>query len=136
MSPPEPLTDYVGERTIVLYEPKEMINAVLENFSHLRKTMCICCDNDGFAVTINAKPIWEGIIALKNRGAKIRWISDITEENLHYCREIMSVAEIRHLDGIKGAFGVHDEKYYYASANVIKEGRTLPGELITSTVKV
>jgi|tagenome__1003787_1003787.scaffolds.fasta_scaffold9032822_1 hypothetical protein len=48
----------------------------------------------------------------------------------------MRISEMRHLDNIKGAFGIHDGKYYLASANVTKQGRIFPGELIISNVKV
>jgi hypothetical protein len=74
--------------------------------------------------------------ALKSRGVKLRWITDITEENLDWCKEFMKIVEIRHLDKIEGAFGIHDRKYYLASANVTREGKTFPGELIVSNVGV
>jgi hypothetical protein len=122
--------------TIVMHDPKEMVNAVIENFSQLKTNMDTCVGDQGAAVTINSKPIWEGLIVLKNRGIRIRWITDITKENLVYCREIMQFAEIRHLDGIQGAFGVHDGRHYFASANVTKGDSIFPGELIVSNVNV
>jgi two-component system, OmpR family, sensor histidine kinase VicK len=63
----------------------------------------------------------------------MRWISEITKENLPFCKELMRIAELRHLDAIKGAFGIHDGIEYRASANV-KKGGQLPAELITSNV--
>lgn len=48
----------------------------------------------------------------------------------------MKIVEVRHIDGIKGAFGVHDNKYYMASANVLRGGKIFPSELIVSNVKV
>ncbi len=134
--PSKSYSDYASERTIVMYNPVEMVNAALHNFSQIRINMDTCCDDQGAAVTIDASPIWKGINDLKNKGVTIRWITDITKENINHCKELMRIAQVRHLDGIKGAFGVHDRKYYVASANVTKEGRTLPGELIISTVKV
>jgi hypothetical protein len=61
----------------------------------------------------------------------MRWISEITKENLPYCKELMRIAELRYLDAIKGAFGIHDGVEYRASANLRKGGQ-LPAELITS----
>ncbi len=128
--------DYATERTIVLYDPEEMIKASLQVYSKLKINMDACVDAQGPAVLLNATPIWEGMNTLKNRGIKLRWITDITNENINYCKELMRIAEVRHIDGIKGAFGVHDERHYLASANVTKDGRTFPGELIVSNVKV
>jgi hypothetical protein len=87
-------------------------------------------------VTINTKPIWDGMHVLKSKGVKLRWITDITEENLDWCKEFMKIVEIRHLDKIEGAFGIHDRKFYLASANVTRDGKTFPGELIVSNVRV
>jgi len=128
--------DAIAEETIVLYNPVEMVNTALQHFSQIMECMDTCCDDKGAAVTIDALPIWNGINDLIKKGVKLRWITDITKENLPYCKELMRISQVRHLDGIKGAFGIHDRKYYVASANVTKEERTLPGELIISTVKV
>lgn len=94
------------------------------------------CDDKGVEVTINATPIWNGMNILKSKGVHLRWITNITSENLTWCKEFMKIVEVRHIDGIKGAFGVHDNKYYMASANVVREGKIFPGELIVSNVKV
>jgi two-component system sensor histidine kinase VicK len=121
------------ERKEVLRNPEDMINATVENFSRLKKSIDTCCDENGVVVTIKTKPIWEGYVALKSKGIKLRWISEITKENLPYCKELMRIAELRHLDAIKGAFGIHDGIEYRASANLRKGGQ-LPAELITSNV--
>lgn len=94
------------------------------------------CDDKGVEVTINAVPIWNGMNLLKNKGVHLRWITNITSENLKWCKEFMKIVEVRHIDGIKGAFGVHDNQYYLASANVLKKGKIFPGELIVSNVRV
>jgi two-component system, OmpR family, sensor histidine kinase VicK len=124
------------ERTEVLTNPEDMIKISLRIFEQLSESMDAICDNKGVQVTINTKPIWDGMHVLKSRGVKLRWITDITEENLDWCKEFMKIVEIRHLDKIEGAFGIHDRKYYLASANVTREGKTFPGELIVSNVGV
>jgi hypothetical protein len=48
----------------------------------------------------------------------------------------MKLVEVPHIDGIKKAFGIHDDMYYMTSANVLRQGRILPSELIVSNVKV
>ncbi|MDP8907008.1 MAG: hypothetical protein M3M88_05760, partial [Thermoproteota archaeon] len=60
-------------------------------------------------------------------------ITEITKDNLHYCKEMTEIVdELRHLDGIKGNFGV-TEFSYVASA---KQNAAEPvPQLILSTVK-
>jgi hypothetical protein len=49
------------------------------------------CDDKGVQVTINTKPIWEGMHILKRRRVKLRWITDITKENLDWCKEFTKI---------------------------------------------
>ena len=124
------------ERTVVLSNPNHMVETTLRIYTQMSKYMDTVSDDKGVQVTINIKPIWEAILVLKNKGVKLRWITNITGENLDWCKKFMIIAEVRHLDRIEGAFGILDGKYYLASANVTKEGKTFPGELIVSNVKV
>jgi hypothetical protein len=124
------------ERTVVLTNPEDMIKTSLRIYSQINEYMNAISDDEGPQVAINTKPIWEGMHVLKSRGVKLRWITDITKENLDWCKEFMKIVELRHLDRIEGAFGIHDGKYYMASANVTRDGKTFPGELIVSNVKV
>ena len=64
----------------------------------------------------------------------MRWITEVTRENIHYCKELAEIAELRHLDGLKSAFGIHDGREYRASARVNSLGQ-LPRELIKTNVK-
>lgn len=45
------------------------------------------------------------------RGIKIRYISEITKHNIHYCKELMKIAELRHLDDTKGGIAVNESEY-------------------------
>ncbi len=51
-------------------------------------------------------------IDAKRRGAKIRLITNITKENVPYCKELMKIVdELRHLDEIKGGIAVSESEY-------------------------
>lgn len=54
-----------------------------------------------------------GVDAIKNerikankRGVNFRYITEVTNDNISYCKELSEFAEVRHLDGIKGNFEV------------------------------
>ena len=52
------------------------------------------------------------ILQLKNRGVKIRFITEITKDNIHYCKELINiVTEMRHLDGLIGGIAVTEMEY-------------------------
>lgn len=77
------------ERTEVLRNPQDMIETTLRIYGKMSEYMNTVCDNNGVQVTINTKPIWDGMHVLKSKGVKLRWITDITEENLDRCKEFM-----------------------------------------------
>lgn len=48
----------------------------------------------------------------RGRGVKLRVITDITSDNVEYCKANISMAdELRHLSGIKAIFGVSDFEF-------------------------
>ncbi len=72
------------------------------------------------------------IAAFKNRGVKLRYVIEVTRDNLEYCKEMLEFSEIRHLEGMKGNFEVADEKEYVAVATLHK-AKPIP-QLIFSNV--
>jgi hypothetical protein len=78
-------------------------------------------------------PITKAYRELNERGVRIRFISEITRENIEYCKELMKICELRHLDEIKGNFGIADGTYYTAGAKNIESSP--PPLLISSTLK-
>jgi two-component system sensor histidine kinase VicK len=72
------------------------------------------------------------LIVAHARGVKIRFVTEITKGNLPYCKQMMELGEMKHLDGIQGNFGV-SETEYLASATLDKE-KVVP-LLIYSNVK-
>jgi two-component system, OmpR family, sensor histidine kinase VicK len=45
------------------------------------------------------------------------FLTDITLDNIPHVKKLMKITEIRHLDNIRGNFGLVDRKWYHASAN-------------------
>jgi hypothetical protein len=70
---------------------------------------------------------------MKEKGVKIRYITEITKENVNYCKELMNFSEVRHLDEVKGNFGVLDGIYYRASAKLTASSP--PPLVISNTVR-
>src|SRR6476619_4732687 len=106
------LVDEIPEldKTEVLYENNTIIKKTLETFSWTKKSMDGSLDKDGPAIHVLYEPIWNGLVSLKKKGIKIRGITEVTLDNIHYCKKLMKVGEIRHLDGVRTNFGIADKK--------------------------
>jgi hypothetical protein len=58
---------------------------------------------------------------IKQRGAYIRAITEITQDNLNYCKILKGmVDELRHLKGIKGGIAVSEDQYMTATSSLLQ----------------
>jgi hypothetical protein len=132
--PSDPTTRDVEEKTEVIYGDENIVDSTLKLFSVARSTLNNCLDSTGPSLdVIPGHPITRAHYEMKERGVRIRYITEITTENVNYCKELMNFSEVRHLDEIKGNFGILDGTYYRASAKV--KASSPPPLLISSTVR-
>lgn len=105
------------QRTIVIYGEEATTNKILQFIGNTDKGWDNCIDKEGPSVSIRVKIIRKAIEHAKNeKGLRIRSITEITRDNIEYCKEyIKIVTELRHLDGIKGNFGVSEKEYLSTS---------------------
>jgi two-component system sensor histidine kinase VicK len=121
-----------SETTEVLYGFENVMNVLLQFLSKTNRIDC-CGDYRSPAVAIEVKEYKKLLVDIKNKGIKVRQVTDITKENVHYCKELMKFDyEIRHLDGIRANFSI-SETEYLATAT-IQEARPIQ-QIIYSNVK-
>ncbi len=119
------------ETTEILQGAEDTTRAVVLFFTNAY-TVSACADSLAPSVAMGVEPLKECYENLKRRKVKVRWITEITKDNLSYCRALMQYAELRHLDGIKGNFGVSDTAYIStATRNKVQPGP----EVVYSTAK-
>src|SRR5947209_5980145 len=80
------------------------------------------------------EPIKKAFLDAKGRGVKLRYLTEITHDNIGACKELMTlVDELRHLDGIKGNFMI-SETEYLAPVILFEKGK-IASQIICSNVK-
>jgi hypothetical protein len=121
------------EKTEVIYGPENIIKINNELWSELKESADICADKNVPYSYIAIPQVAIAFRQLQARGIKVRIITEITTDNIEYCKELLKLCELRHLDEIKGNFGIGDGIYYRASA---KSTETAPPPLlICSTLR-
>ena len=125
-----------NEKTEAIYGIENIIKRDLQAISTYKQTEDLCTDSKGLAAFLRIEPMRKAYYDLKQRGVKIRFVTEIMKENLLCCKEVLNFAQLRHLEGIKANFAIHDRIEYTASAS-LKKGKSTPiiPRLIYSNVK-
>jgi two-component system sensor histidine kinase VicK len=85
-------------------------------------------------LAISIKEIWKAFTNAKSRGVKLRYLTEITHDNISSCKELLSIVdELRHLDGIKGTFMISETQY--VAPMVLFENEKVASQIVCSTVK-
>jgi len=85
--------------------------AIINTISTAEKSLSILGDSKS-VVFILSEQIRNAIQDAKDRQVRIRYITEVTKENLNSCKEIMKIAEVRHLDNIIGNYILTDKEYF------------------------
>jgi len=88
---------------------------------------------------IKTAPIWSTNLELDKKGIKVRFLTDIRNENLEYCNKILQEikhVEIRHMEGVKGNFTIHDDRELFLPFFVDKPGEPVNEMLYSSQKKM
>jgi hypothetical protein len=119
--------------TEIVYGLDAIIKRTLKRLSIADKKIDVCISGAAIEGTVKAKPVFNATISLKKKGVKLRYITEITRQNIPYVKELMKTAEFRHMEEIKGNYSIVDDKDYQATASVIEgEG---PTESVLSTAR-
>ena len=105
---------------------------LLQTMSNVQKEALVCADANSAAFSMGVAPIKNGYSDFKRRGIRIRFITEITLENMQYVKELMNYAEVRHMDTVKGNMAVSETEYI---ATATLEGAKPITETIYSNAK-
>lgn len=123
-----------SEKTEVWYGQEMAMDGLLRTMSRVKYSADIVGDFLSPSFSMGIEQIRNGYDDLKKRNVKIRFITEITEDNLAYCKELMQyVYELRHMEGVKGNMAV-SETEYVATANLAGEAKPVT-QTIYSNVK-
>src|SRR5919199_827125 len=87
-----------GEKTEGWYGIEYTINRNLQTLSQVKHRFDNCGDVRHPSIIVTTEPAKKAFIDVKNRGIRTRFITEITKDNLHYCKKLMQVvSEMRHL---------------------------------------
>jgi two-component system, OmpR family, sensor histidine kinase VicK len=68
-----------------------------------------CIDHTRPSLAAEIQGVKASLLNARNRGIRTTFITEITKDNISYCKELITfVDEVRHLGGIKGSFYINE----------------------------
>ena len=121
-------------QTEIIHGSENVVDHLVQFMYKAQVRIDICVDNSRPGLTVEIRRLKDTFIDAKRRHVKIRYITEITKDNLDYCKELISIVdELRHLDGIKGNFYVSEIQY--AAPSILHERGKSSDMMIYSGVK-
>jgi two-component system sensor histidine kinase VicK len=123
-----------NEKIKIFHGIEDVINTELQFFSNANNRIDTCMNYTRPQLAIALDPIRHAFAHAKNRGVRLRYLTEITTENISICKQLLStVSELRHLDGIRGNFMI-SESEYLAPAVLLEKGK-VAAQIMYSNVK-
>ena len=116
--------DIILETTEVLYDIENAMNTLTKVMSRVSNRADVCGDSLSPSFSMGVRSIKEEYMDFTKRGVKIRFITEITKDNIQYCKELMKfVEELRHMDGVMGNMAVSETEY--VATAVLQEAKPI-----------
>ena len=101
--------------------------------SNVKQRMDIFFDYKAPSIVVDIAEYRNGYIDIRKRGGKITAFTEITKDNVRYCKEMTKlVDELRHLNGVRGRIAISESEYM--ATTVLQEAKPLT-QVIYSNVK-
>jgi hypothetical protein len=115
----------LAEVTEVLYGIEKAVGRGEQFMKNAREKMDLFGDKNGPSIIMTYNVYNDNYTAAWRRGCTIQLITEITQDNLQFCKELMAgvVDELRHLEGLVGGIAVNDSEYMGTTA--LKEKQLL-----------
>ena len=100
----------------ILYNPLTITKVYSQILDNANKRWDFYADTNSLAVPFAIEQVNRAILDAKNRGVRLRFVTEIAKNNVTFCKNlVLKFADIRHLEGIKGNFGISDTEYISTS---------------------
>jgi signal transduction histidine kinase len=117
----------------ILYGVENAMERGVYFISNAKEKMDIFFDHRAPSMVLGSEEYRNGLISLRRRGGKVRAFTEITTDNVKYCKELVElVDELRHLDGVRGGIALNGSEYM--ATTVLRKSKPLT-QVIYSNVR-
>jgi two-component system, OmpR family, sensor histidine kinase VicK len=112
------------DKTELLHGIEDVVERGVQFLQNVKIGMDLFGDKNGPSIIVGYDVYRNNHIDVIKRGGKIRLITEITRENIQYCKDLLKiVTELRHLDGLIGGIAVRESEYM--TTHILREKQLL-----------
>jgi two-component system, OmpR family, sensor histidine kinase VicK len=101
----------IDDHTEIVKGREAVSSAVTSFFRNAKTGMDICTTSVDLSRVGWTSAVADAYLNVKSRGGRLRLLTRIDSHNSRQCEKIAKTVELRHLEGIRGNFGVSDTEY-------------------------
>ena len=110
------------EETKLIYDMENAISCGIRFLQKAKERIDVFTDGNGPSLIVNYDMYKDNYIKARSRGANIRFITEITKDNIQYCKEIKKIVdELRHHDDLKGSISLSETEFIGTSTWSVKQ---------------
>jgi two-component system sensor histidine kinase VicK len=104
-------TPAIGKDTEVVRGIKKSAHLMVDFLYTARTRLDMVADSNLPPVFMRDRVYRSGLVDARERGVAIRIVTEVTKENLSYCKGLAELCDLCHIEGIKANFGVSEFEY-------------------------
>ncbi len=106
----------MNEKTTMIYDMENAISYGTKFLQKAKERIDVFTDRNGPSLIVKCDVYKANYIKARSRGAYIRFITEITKDNINYCKELKKIVdELRHLDDLKGSVSLSEIEFIGSS---------------------
>jgi two-component system, OmpR family, sensor histidine kinase VicK len=125
----------VAEKTEVVYGEQKTTKLTAQLAHNAKERIDCCFDSIAVAAATRVPQFREAIQYAKSRGVRLRYITQVSNQNISYCKKLAKLVELRHLDKVKGNFVVN-ESQSISTAIIIQEATPVPKAIYSDILEI
>jgi len=119
----------------IIYGTENAVEKGITFMKNVEKKMDLCYDKNAPSIVLDVKEYKNGYINIRKKGGKIRVITEITKDNVEYCKKLMMIVdELRHLDNVQGGTAINENEYM--ATNILHQSKPLTQVVYCNVVDV
>ena len=125
----------VAEKTEVVYGEQKTTKLTAQLAHNAKERIDCCFDSIAVAAATRVPQLREAIQYAKSRGIRLRYITQVSNQNISYCKKLAKLVELRHLDKVKSNFVVN-ESQSISTAIIIEEAMPVTKAIYSDILEI